>query len=58
MILTTPNCPLAESFGIGESSNELMHALTPRFEDGYYYPTDKPGFGVELSEALLRKHSI
>ena len=55
VIFSTPNCPLAESFGTGESSNELMQALTARFEDGYYYPPEKPGFGVELDEKLIRK---
>lgn len=55
VIFSTPNCLLAESFGTGESSNELMQAMTAKFENGDYYPNEKPGFGVELSEALIRK---
>jgi L-rhamnonate dehydratase len=56
LIVASANCPMAESFGTGEPGNELMATMTARFEHGYYYPPDKPGFGVELSDALLRKH--
>jgi L-alanine-DL-glutamate epimerase-like enolase superfamily enzyme len=27
--------------------------MTSRFENGYYYPTEKPGFGVEISKSML-----
>ena len=54
-ILSSPNCPLAESFGTLENPNALLQAMTARFEDGYYYPHEKPGFGVELHEALIRR---
>ena len=47
-ILATPNCNLAESFGIGEPGNEMMQAMSPRFADGHIYPSDKPGFGLTL----------
>jgi len=57
LIAATPVCPLAESFGVGETGNEIMQAMTPKFENGYYYPPEKPGFGVELDEAMLRKHA-
>jgi L-alanine-DL-glutamate epimerase-like enolase superfamily enzyme len=57
-IAATPNCPLAESFGILEGENNaLLAALTPRFEKGYYYPNDGPGFGIDLNEMLLNKYS-
>jgi L-rhamnonate dehydratase len=56
-ILATPNCPLAESFGIGEPENELLAAVTSHFENGYYLAGEKPGFGHALSTALLEKHS-
>jgi L-alanine-DL-glutamate epimerase-like enolase superfamily enzyme len=56
-ILATPNCPLAESFGIGEPENELLAAVTSRFENGYYLAGEKPGFGHTLSTALLEKHN-
>jgi L-alanine-DL-glutamate epimerase-like enolase superfamily enzyme len=58
VIFSTPNCPLAESFGTLESSNELLQAMTAKFEDGYYYPHEKPGFGVEINEALIRKFAV
>ena len=53
VILTTPSCILAESFGTLEKSTPLMRAMTSRFENGYYYPTEKPGFGVEITQAML-----
>jgi L-alanine-DL-glutamate epimerase-like enolase superfamily enzyme len=53
VILTTPSCVLAESFGTLEKSTPLMTAMTSRFENGYYYPTEKPGFGVEISKSML-----
>src|SRR6266853_1034249 len=52
VILTTPNCVLAESFGTLEASSPVMKAMTSRFEKGYYYPSDKPGFGVEISKSM------
>ncbi|HXJ39601.1 MAG TPA: enolase C-terminal domain-like protein [Bryobacteraceae bacterium] len=56
-ILATAHCDLAESFGVGEPGNEIMETMSPRFADGFVYPNDKPGFGVELTEALIRKHA-
>jgi L-rhamnonate dehydratase len=57
-IAATPNCPLAESFGILEAeNNELLAALTPRFDKGFYYPTNAPGFGIEINEGLLKKYT-
>jgi len=53
VILTTPSCVLAESFGTLEKSTPLMAAMTSHFENGYYYPTEKPGFGVEISKSML-----
>ena len=57
LILTAPNCTLAESFGLDEDSNDLMKALAPPFDKGHYYPPTKPGFGAELNEELIRKHA-
>jgi L-rhamnonate dehydratase len=57
LILATAHCNLAESFGVGEPGNEIMQAMSPRFAGGYLYPSDKPGFGVEITEALIRKHA-
>ena len=55
VILSTPNCTMAESFGTLESPNELLAAMTARFEGGYYYPHEKPGFGVDVNETLIKK---
>jgi L-rhamnonate dehydratase len=53
VILSTPSCILAESFGILEKSTPLLAAMTSRFENGFYYPSEKPGFGVEVTSAML-----
>ncbi len=55
--MTTPNCIFAESLGIGGEGNELMQAVTSRFEKGYYYPNEKPGFGVEFNPDWFRKYA-
>ena len=55
-ILATPNCALAESFGIGEPQSELQAALTPKFEKGFYLAPEGAGFGTSLSAALLEKN--
>jgi L-alanine-DL-glutamate epimerase-like enolase superfamily enzyme len=56
-LLATAHCDLAESFGIGEPGNEIMQLLSPRFSGGYLYPNEKPGFGIEWSDAIVRKYT-
>jgi len=56
LVLSSTNCPMAESFGTGDSASDLMLAVSARFKDGYYYPPEKPGFGTEVTEALIKKH--
>ena len=58
LVLATPHCPVAESFGTGQNGTDVFHAMTPRFDGGYYFPPEKPGFGTELSEELVRKHLV
>lgn len=53
VILTSPNCPLAESFGTLEKAGPVLEAMTSRFEGGYYYPSDKPGFGVDIKPGVI-----
>ena len=36
---------------------EVLAAVTSRFENGYYLPGEKPGFGHSLSTELLEKNS-
>jgi L-rhamnonate dehydratase len=54
--LTREHCPLAESFGVPGMSTDLMMAMTPEFEDGYYLASEKPGFGTGLTEELVLEH--
>lgn len=56
LVISHSNCPMGESFGTGEAGNEMMELLTPPFRDGFYWPPEKPGLGVELSDAVLKKH--
>jgi L-rhamnonate dehydratase len=53
VIFTSPGCVLAESFGTLEKAGPIMAAMTSRFENGYYYPSDKPGFGVDITPSML-----
>jgi len=55
LAIADPSIALAESFGTGEPGNELMAALTPPFENGHYLAPTKPGLGIGLAPALLRK---
>jgi L-alanine-DL-glutamate epimerase-like enolase superfamily enzyme len=57
VIMTTPNCVFAENLGIMEEGNELMQAITSHFEKGFYYPNEKPGFGVEFKPEWFRKYA-
>ncbi len=57
LVISHPNCPLAESFGTGEPDNELMGMMTAPFDKGYYLPTEGPGFGVEFPAEVLRKNA-
>ena len=58
LVLSSPSSPLAESFGTGDpAATDLMLAMTPRFENGFYFPSEKPGFGTELTEELVRQHA-
>ncbi len=56
-IVLTADAPLAESFGTGDDATDLMLAMSSPFKDGYYYPKDKPGFGTDITEEMVRKHA-
>ena len=58
LVFATPHCPLAESFGTGDNGTELMDAMSGRFRDGYYYPSEKPGFGTAVTEEMVKKHAL
>ena len=55
LLLATPGADLAESFGVGEPGNDLMQALSPRFEKGYLYPNTKPGFGAGIDDRMIAR---
>ncbi|MDA0746036.1 MAG: starvation-sensing protein RspA [bacterium] len=51
----------APNFGIQEwcRFNDLVYEMfpgTPEVRNGYMYPNDKPGFGIDINEALAAKH--
>ena len=48
---------LAESFGTGDSGNEVMELLTPKLVDGHYLAPTGPGFGVDFSSRFLREYA-
>ncbi|MBI1355388.1 MAG: L-rhamnonate dehydratase [Acidobacteria bacterium] len=56
LVLTSSHAPMAESFGTGEPVSDLMLAMTAPFEKGYYLPPEKPGFGTEVTDALIQKN--
>ena len=35
-----------------------MNAMSADFDDGFYMPVDKPGFGTALTEKLVKEHVI
>lgn len=55
LILTSRSNTLAESFGTGDSGNELMELLTPPLEKGHYLPPKGAGFGVDFTPGVLKK---
>ena len=57
LAVARPEIPIAESFGTGEPGNEMMQALTPAFQSGYYLAPEKPGLGLDLPASLLKKHT-
>ena len=51
-------CNWAESFGTTDEGTDLMNAMSSEFKDGYYLPSEKPGFGTALTEKLVREHVL
>jgi L-rhamnonate dehydratase len=57
LCLSSARCQWAESFGTNDAGTELMEAMTSPFKDGYYHPSEKPGFGTALTEAMVQRHA-
>ncbi|MEO8125778.1 MAG: enolase C-terminal domain-like protein, partial [Bryobacteraceae bacterium] len=55
LILSSRASTLAESFGTGESGNELMELMTPKLDRGSYLPPPGPGFGVDFNSRILTR---
>jgi L-rhamnonate dehydratase len=58
LCLSSSDCSWAESFGTTDDGTDLMNAMSSRFENGYYYPSEKPGFGTNITEKLVKDHAI
>lgn len=52
--LTSPNFGVQEFFGFSEIDREVFPGC-PEVRDGYLYPNDKPGFGIDFDEELAAK---
>jgi L-rhamnonate dehydratase len=57
LIATSKQCPLAESFGPGES-NEMWMRLAAPFERGFYRATEGPGLGIQLPQGVLKQYGL
>jgi L-rhamnonate dehydratase len=58
LCLSSGQCNWAESFGTTDAGTELMNAMSATFENGYYLPSEKPGFGTTLTEELVKEYSV
>lgn len=54
--LTLPNFLLLESIGTGDGFHSKLLKSSIRWEDGFVFPTDSPGLGVELNEDVARQN--
>ena len=53
--LSIPNCAVQEFAPTGGWIDEVIHH-TWRTEDGFLYPSDAPGIGIDLDEAAAAQH--
>ncbi len=58
LCLASSQCKWAESFGTTDNGTDLMNAMSATFEKGHYLPSNKPGFGTELTEKLVKDHAL
>ena len=58
LCLSSAQCNWAESFGTTDDGTDLMNAMSADFENGYYLPVDKPGFGTALTEKMVSDHVL
>ena len=55
--ICSPNFGIQEWNGITDKLREVFPG-SPEVEDGYVYPNDKPGFGIDLDEEKAAKYPI
>ena len=53
--LTSPNFGVQEFFGFSDLEREIFRGC-PEVKDGYLYPNEKPGFGIEFDEELANRY--
>lgn len=58
LCLSSSECNWAESFGTTDDGTDLMNAMSATFENGYYLPSEEPGFGTKLTEKLVKDHVL
>jgi mannonate dehydratase len=55
--LTNPNFGIHEHFGYTPLVEDIFHGFA-QVKDGYAWISEKPGWGIEVDEALAAKHPI
>ncbi len=53
--VVSPNFGIQEFAGFSEAEKEIFVGA-PELKNGYLYPNDRPGFGIEFNEELARKY--
>ncbi len=53
--VSSPNFGIQEFFGFSQLEQEIFKGC-PKVHEGYLYPSDKPGFGIEFDEELAMKY--
>jgi mannonate dehydratase len=55
--LASHNFGIQEVIGFGDALYEVFPG-TPELRDGYLWPNDRPGFGIDLDESLAARYPI
>jgi mannonate dehydratase len=55
--LACHNFGIQEVIGFGDALYEVFPG-TPELKDGYLWPNDRPGLGIDLDESLAAKYPI
>jgi mannonate dehydratase len=55
--LSTPNFGIQEWYLPSELEYEMFPGL-PRVKDGYLYPNDRPGLGIDIDETLAARYPV